>query len=61
MIMNWRLSVAAVAVLIALGGIAEADVLTAGPVYAGPGQLNGRVLLALAPANLSPRFYKSEQ
>ncbi len=43
MIMNGRLSVAAVAVLIALGGIAEADVLTAGPVYAGPGQLNGRV------------------
>ena len=43
MIMNWRLSVAAVAVLIALGGTAEADVLTAGPVYAGPGQLNRRV------------------
>jgi hypothetical protein len=43
MIMNWRLSVAAVAVLIALGGTAEADVLTAGPVYAGSGQLNGRV------------------
>ncbi len=43
MIMNWRLSVAAVAVLIALGGIAKADILTAGPVYAGTGQLNGRV------------------
>ncbi len=43
MIMNWRLTIAAVAALIALGGTAEADILTAGPAYGGTGQLNGRV------------------
>jgi hypothetical protein len=41
--MNWRLTIAAAAMLIALGRTAEADILTAGPAYAGPGQLNGRV------------------
>lgn len=43
MIMNWRLAIAAVAALIMLGGTAEADILTAGPSYAGPGQVGGRV------------------
>jgi len=43
MIMKWRLTIAAVVALIALGGTAEADILTAGPAYGGTGQLNGRV------------------
>ena len=43
MIIKWRLTIAAVAALIALGGTAQADILTAGPAYGGSGQLNGRV------------------
>ena len=43
MIMNRRLTVIAAALLIALGGAARADILTAGPVYAGTAQSGGRV------------------
>ena len=42
--MNWRRGVAAVAALIALGGTAEADILSAGPGYGGPEQVNGKVV-----------------
>ena len=44
MIINLRLGVAAIAALIALGGTAEADILTAGPGYGGPEQVNGKVV-----------------
>jgi hypothetical protein len=43
MIMNRHLNLAAAALLIALGGAAKADILTAGPVYAGTAQSGGRV------------------
>jgi hypothetical protein len=35
------------ALLIALGGTAQADILTAGPAYGGTGQLGGRVFCQL--------------
>jgi hypothetical protein len=44
MIMKWRLSVAAIAALIALGGTAEAGILTAGPAYGGAGGISGKVV-----------------
>jgi hypothetical protein len=44
MIMNWRRSIAAIVALVALGGTAQADILTAGPLYGGAGQLNGKVI-----------------
>jgi hypothetical protein len=44
MIMNWRRGVAAAVALIALCGTAQADILTAGPLYGGAGQLNGKVI-----------------
>ena len=43
MTMNRHLNLAAAALLIALGGAAKADILTAGPVYAGTAQSGGRV------------------
>jgi hypothetical protein len=45
--MNWRRGVAAAVALIALCGTAQADILTAGPLYGGGGQLNGRVICCL--------------
>ena len=47
MIMNWRRGVAAIVALMTLCGTARADILTAGPVYGGSGQLNGRVFCFL--------------
>jgi hypothetical protein len=41
--MNWRLSIAAVAALIALGETAKAEILEAGPASAGAAQNNGTV------------------
>ena len=44
--MKWRLSVVAIAALIALGGTAEAGILTAGPSYGGAEQLvNGALVV----------------
>ena len=46
MIMKWHLSAAAVAVLTALGGTAEAgEILTAGPAYGGAQQLTNGALV----------------
>jgi hypothetical protein len=44
MIMKWRLSVAAMGTLIALGGTAEAGILTAGPAYGGARGISGKVV-----------------
>jgi hypothetical protein len=41
--MNWRVSIAAVAALIALGETAKAGIWEAGPGSAGPAQSNGTV------------------
>jgi hypothetical protein len=52
-IMNWRLSVAAIAALIALDGTARADTLTSGPGDAGPSQSGGVVVCRLFNAGSS--------
>jgi hypothetical protein len=52
MIIKGRLSIAAVAALIAFGGTAEAGILTAGPVYA-VGATNGKVVCWLFNAGIN--------
>jgi hypothetical protein len=41
--MNVRLTLVALATLIGLSGAAHADIFGAGPVYGGPGSVNGRI------------------
>jgi hypothetical protein len=61
MIMNWRWGVAAAVALIALCGTAEADILTAGPVYGGAGQINGKVVCWLFNTGTSTVTVSSRQ
>jgi hypothetical protein len=45
--MNWRLSVAAIAALVALDGTARADIIASGPGDGGPAQSGGTVVCRL--------------
>jgi hypothetical protein len=54
MVTKGRLSIAAVAALISIGGTAEAGVLTAGPAYISVGGSNGRVVCWLFNTGTTP-------
>ena len=51
--MNWRLSLAAIAALVALDGTARADILASGPGDGGPAQAGGTVVCRLFNAGSS--------
>ena len=60
-IMNWRLSVAAIAALITLDGTARADIFASGPGDGGPAQSGGTVVCRLFNAGGSAATVSSRE